>query len=104
MAARGSSALNFIGVTNVWLVMDVIYNGTSGLVYTNGVLAASGNIGTKACTNLVLNNANTLANGAAMNLAEMITWGGGASIPGTNSTARAQLYYYLTNKWGVPGT
>jgi hypothetical protein len=116
-SARRTDANNLVAVgastltdgfmaTNTWLIVDIVYNQSSSYIYTNGVLAKSGNVGT---LNLNGFHLASISGGnstycSPIKVAEVFIYGntnGTSVLPGTNATYRANLSTYLTNKYGL---
>lgn len=96
----GSSVNGTTAITNKWIVLDALFNGASSVMYTNQVVAASGNAGANALGGITIAGADNLANTAffQMDVAEIICYS--ASLGSAAwSTARSNLYCYLTNKY-----
>lgn len=92
---RGAAgaAIDFMTAkTNALLVIDIVYDNTRGRIYTNGVLAASGSIGTAADVGMTVAASYDLAGNSTMIMREMVTYSA------TNSVlSRSNLYHYFKN-------
>lgn len=99
--AGSGSPTYFYSQTNKWMVVDCIFTGdANSSIYTNNVLAGSGDCGNLTMRGLNLGSArqHTFAF-SKMAVALLVSYGGGNAIPGTNATARTQLYGILTNQF-----
>lgn len=83
-----------------WCIYSFIW-GTTSAIYTNGVLMNAGSAATVGISGLTLGVHNNLAENrfTKATIAEIITYTG--ATPGTNSTARAEIYNYLRTKYGL---
>jgi hypothetical protein len=95
------NAQTFGAVTNRWFILDFLQYtvpATTGAIYTNDVLAASGGTGTPGNTGgfLVASRTGlTVSRFANMNVAEIITFTN--KLPGTNAIAQLALFQAITN-------
>lgn len=80
-------------------VISIIFNGASSTMFTNNVQALTVNPGTTAMSGMTLAAHNSLASFGAYSLAEIITYSG--TIPGTNTTWRSNVWYYLKTKYAL---
>ncbi len=107
--AGGSTPTGPIFATNRWEVFNIVFNGASSCVYTNGVLAWTADFGSGGAGGLALgiDYFDTLFGPASMDFAEMSTYsaalGAVDSTPGnyTASTVRSNLVNYYTNKYAI---
>lgn len=80
-----------------WQVLHDVYNGASSAMYTNNVLAYSGNSGAPPATNYVGFVLNAAVNGGSSGWMEVVE----AIVYNTNLTAEARtnVYNHLKAKW-----
>lgn len=79
--------------TNVWKVVEIVWNSTSSKIYTNGVLASSGNAGTVAIDSARLGGYTDYAACGPITYAEVASFG-----VLLDSTTRSNYYnYFKTN-------
>jgi len=88
-------------ITNQWFIMDLIYLGSSSGFYTNNVLLKSADAGANASAGITVGARYGLTFPGTFSLAEVISYGGGYAIPGTNTVARSNVWYYLKTKYAL---
>lgn len=88
-------------ISNKWMLIDVVFNGTASTIYTNGIAGVTVDAGTYPMSGLTLGVGYGLSGTtySDYSCAELATYSG--LLPGTNATARSTLTSYFTNKYNI---
>jgi hypothetical protein len=88
-----NTGMDGLWTSNVWCVVETVWNGSSSQVYTNGVIVNTGNAGTATANGLNILASSDFTGQTVADLAEICTYKTNFS-----TGARASLYnYFKTN-------